>query len=74
MNISPTDCVCEGGGRERGGEKEKERTSGLSQSVSFLVFFVCFFWGGTYFVSCNGPCAPKEILAQKRTHYYNNDT
>ena len=24
----------------------------------------------TYFVSCNGPCAPKEKMAQKRTHDY----
>ena len=39
------------GEKERERERERERTSGLSQSVRFF---------STYFVSCNGPCAPKE--------------
>ena len=33
-------------------EGERERSSGLSQSVRVFVFFHLF--------SCNGPCAPKE--------------
>ena len=49
--------MCGGGGREGGRERERERTSGLSQSVKF--FF------STYFVSCNGPCAPKEKWHRK---------
>ena len=59
---SPTDCVCvfgweterEGEGERGGGgerERERERECGLSQSVRFF---------STYFVSCDGPCAPKE--------------
>ena len=40
-------------------EGERERTSGLSQSVSG------FFFSPTYLVSCNGPCAPKEKLHRK---------
>ena len=60
---SPTDCACVGergreGERDRGREREgeRERTSGLSQSVTFF---------STYFVSCNGPCAPKEKWHRK---------
>ena len=36
----------------------REKTSGLSQSVR--VFFLY-----TYFVSCNGPCVPKEKWHRK---------
>ena len=58
QSYCPTDCVC-GVGREREGEgergeREKERTSGLLQSVRV------FFFSPPYFVSCNGPCAQKE--------------
>ena len=57
--------MCVEGGRE--GERERgveiERTIGLLQSVR-----VVFFFGGVvlaYFVSCNGPCAPKEKWHRK---------
>ena len=50
--------MCE---RKRERERERERTSGLSQSVCFFV--VVFF--PTSFVSCNGPCAPKEKWHRK---------
>ena len=49
-------CVCVKE-TEKEREGERERTSGLSQSVR--VFF------STYFVSCNGPCAPKEKWHRK---------
>ena len=61
VHSTDCECVCVGRGekwervreRERGGEeRESERISGLSQSVR--VFFP------DYFVSCNGPCVPKE--------------
>ena len=61
-SYNPTDCVVgEGGERERE-RGERERTSSLSQSVKvvFLVVVVCFFFSPLYFVSCHGPCAPKE--------------
>ena len=45
--------------RERERKRERERTSGLPQSVR-----VCFLFF-TYFVSCNGPCAPKEKWHRK---------
>ena len=45
----------------RGRVRERERTSGPSQNEKVFVFV-------TYFVSCNRPCAPKEEMAQKRTH------
>ena len=64
--LSPTYCVCGGGERERegaerktGGGRVRERqreTKGLSQSVRGFAFCIVF----TYFVSCNGPYAPKE--------------
>ena len=66
---SPTDCVCVGRGRDRRRrerERERERESGLSQSVRV---FVCYF--RIYFVSCNGPCAPKEKWHRKeRINYH----
>ena len=52
-------CVWGGEGegeRARERERERGRTSGLSQSVSF---------SPTYFISCNGPCAPKEKWHRK---------
>ena len=49
----------EGGWRDSG--RERARTSGLLQSVRGF-FFVLFF---THFVSCNGPCAPKENWHRK---------
>ena len=48
--------VGEGGERERE-RGERERTSSLSQSVKVVVAVVVF---PAYFVSCHGPCAPKE--------------
>ena len=60
-------CVRGGRKRERGererereegeGESERERTGGLSRSVRSF--------SPTYFVSCNGPCAPKEKWHRK---------
>ena len=44
---------------QRGREREGERTSGLSQNVRVLLVFF------TYFVSYNGPCAPKEKWHRK---------
>ena len=37
--------------------RERERTSGLSQSVRDFFFYIL--------VSCNGPCAPKEKWHRK---------
>ena len=53
-------CVGGGGGREWETERWGERTSCLSQSVRVFLFFF-----STYFVSCNGPCAPKEKWLRK---------
>ena len=52
-------------GREGARERKRERTRGLSQSVSNLF--------STWFVSCNGPCAPKEKWhRQGHIKNYNN--
>ena len=51
-----------GGGTERArGGTERERTSGLLQSVRVCFWFLVF----TYFVLCNGSCARKEKWHRK---------
>ena len=58
---SPTECVWE---RERKGEGERKR-KGERESTSGLWLRARFVFSSTYFVSCKGPCAPKEKWHRK---------
>ena len=61
-------CVCgEGEDGERGGERERgegkgERGGGGERErENWWSIAKCeIFFSPTYFISCNGPCAPKE--------------
>ena len=57
---SSTDLVWGWGGKERERVREGERERELVICCKVLDFFV-----STYFVSCNGPCAPKEKWHRK---------
>ena len=48
-----------------GRERERERTSGLSQKCKRYFSLFQFFFSFTYFVSCNGPFVLKEKWHRK---------